>query len=126
MKVVAGNVKLDASGVVIPTPTITAPIAGSIFAQSDSIRLAWSTPTDPDAFDLCFNCWENSDYRETLTVSKSAREFKIPPVTLIDEGSVVAVYALKNNFLKSAGSPDVLLQVGFAARSRDALITVKR
>ena len=126
LKVVAGNVTFDASGVVIPAPTITAPTAGSIFAPNDSIRLAWSTPTDPDDFRLCYNCSENSNNREFDIVPGSAREVKIDTFYLVENGSVFAVYAIKNNFLKWTGSPAVLVQVGFATRSRDGLITVKR
>ena len=38
---------------------------------------------------------------------------------------VVTVYAFKNDFLKTASSPEVTANVLFMAASRDALITIK-
>lgn len=127
LKVVAGGVNFEASGEVIATPTVTAPDAGSTFAWTDSVSLAWSTPTDPDRFEVCLNCWENSLDGAIYPASGSAREFKIAPRALMDygTGAVVAVYAFKSNFLKSASSPEVTSDVLFMARSRDALITIK-
>ena len=127
LKVVASGVNFEASGEVIATPTVTAPAAGSTFAWTDSISLAWSTPTDPDRFEVCLNCWENSLDGAIYQASGSAREFKIDPGALVDygTGAVVAVYAFKSNFLKSVSSPQVTSNVLFVARSRDALITIK-
>ena len=128
LKVVAGGLSFEALGEVIATPTIIAPAAGSTFAWTDTVSLAWSIPTDPDRFDVCLNCWEYSLDGATYTVPGSAREFTIAPGDLRDYGggAVVAVYAFKNNFLKSAGSRDATSDVLFMARSRDALITIKR
>jgi hypothetical protein len=129
LKVVAGEVKFEAAGEVIGTPTITAPAAGSTVAFTDTVSLAWSISTDPDRFDVCLNCWENALEGAMYPVSGSAREFRIDPqaLGLVDygTGAVVAVYAWKSNFLKSAGPPEVTSNVLFMARSRDALITIK-
>lgn len=126
LKVVAGGVNFEAWGEVA-TPTITAPAAGSTFAWTDSVSLAWSTPTDPERFEVCLNCWENALEGATYPASGSAREFKIAPGALVDygTGAVVAVYAYKSNFLEPAGSSEVTSNVLFMARSRDALITIK-
>ncbi len=51
LKVVAGGVNFEASGEAIATPTVTAPAAGSTFARTDPISLAWSTHRDPDSDD---------------------------------------------------------------------------
>lgn len=126
LKVVAGKKTFEGTGVVIPTPTITAPTPGSVFALTDSITLAWSTPVDPDGFRVCLNCWENSWYEGTYSVSGSARAFKIDALDLIPDGTPVSVSASKDNFLKSAGSPDILSQVAFVTTSRDVIITVKQ
>lgn len=127
LKVVAGRVNFEAPGEVAPTPIITAPAAGSTFARTEPISLVWSTPTDPDRFEVCLNCWENSLDGAIYQASGSAREFKIGPGALADygTGAVVAVYAFKSNFLKSASSPQATSDVLFVARSRDALITIK-
>jgi hypothetical protein len=127
LTVVAGGVNFEAPGEVTATPTITAPAAGSTFAWTDPVSLAWSTPTDPDRFEVCLNCWENSLDGAIYPASGSAREFKIAPGALVDygAGAVVAVYAFKSNFLKSASSREVTSNVLFVARSRDALITIK-
>ncbi len=127
LRVVAGGVNFEAPGEVIATPTITAPAAGSTFARTDPVGLAWSTPTDPDRFEVCLNCWENSLYGEIHPAAGSAREFKIAPGALVDfgTGAIVAVYAFKSNFLKAASSPEVTSNVRFMARSSDALITIK-
>ena len=127
LKVVAGGVSFEAPGEVIPTPTITAPAAGSTFSWKDSVNLAWSTPTDPDRFEVCLNCWANSLDGAIYHASGSTREFKIAPGALVDygTGTVVTVYAFKNDFLKAASSPEVTANVLFMAASRDALITIK-
>ncbi|MBA3338500.1 MAG: hypothetical protein H0T54_01890 [Geodermatophilaceae bacterium] len=127
LKVVAGEVHFEASGEVLAAPTITAPAAGSTFAWTDTVSLAWSTPTDPDRFSVCLNCWENSLDGASYPASGSAREFKIAPRALADygTGAIVAVYAYKSNFLTPAGSPGVTSNVVFVARSRDAIFTVK-
>jgi len=127
LKVVAGGVTFEAPGEVIATPIITAPAAGSTLASTDTLKLAWSSPTDPDQFAVCLNCWENnSNDGATYYTSGSAREFKMFPNGLADygEGTPVAVYAYKSNFLKSTSSPEVTSNVLFMARSRDALIRV--
>ncbi len=128
LKVVARGVSFEAHGEVTATPTITAPAAGSTFSSSDSVSLAWSTPTDPDRFEVCLNCWENSLWGEMWPASGKVREFKIAPGSLVDfgGGAVVAVYAYKSNFLKSASpSDDATSNVVFFARSRDAIINIK-
>ena len=127
LKVVAGALSFEAAGEVAPTPTITAPVAGSTFASTDAVKLAWSTPTDPDRFEVCVNCWENSLDGAMYQASGSTREFKIAPGALVDygTGAVVALYAFKSNFLKPGNSPRVTTDIHFVARSRDALITIK-
>lgn len=127
LKVQAGGVSFEGLGQVTATPVITAPAAGSTFAVTDTVSLHWSTPTDPDRFEVCLNCWENSLDGAIWPASGSAREFKIAPGSLVDygTGAVVAVYAYKSNFLTSPSSPDITSNVLFMARSRDALITIK-
>jgi hypothetical protein len=125
LKVVAGKMKFEGSGIVLPTPTITAPTAGRIFVPTDAITVAWSSPTDPDGFRICLNCWD-SFYGDNYEVSGSSREFKISLNNmLLDDGAPVTVSAVKGDFLKPASSPDILLQVGFVATSRGAIINIK-
>lgn len=129
LKVVADRVNFEASGEVIWTPVITSPAAGTSVAFTDSVSLQWSMPTDPDYFDVCLNCLENSLDGEVRPVPGSAREFNISPraVGLVDygTGAVVAVYAYKKDFLKYEGSPEVTSDVLFVGRSRDLLFTIK-
>jgi hypothetical protein len=127
LKVVGAGVTFEAQGDVIAPPTITAPVAGSTFAWTDAISLAWSTPADPDRFEVCLNCWPNSNDGEIYPALGSARQFNIAPRSLVDygEGTVVAVYAFKKKFLKLASTGKINLDVLFVARSRDALIKIK-
>ena len=127
LKVVTGGVSFEAPGEVTMTPVITAPRAGSSFASTDAVNLTWSTSADPDRFEVCLNCWENSLYGGIYTVSGSTREFKIAPGALVDfgTGAPVFVTAFKSNFLESARSPHVTTNVQFVADSREALITIK-
>lgn len=127
LRVISGGATFDATGEVTPTPTITAPAAGSTVARTDSVRLAWNSLTDPDWFEVCLNCWENSLDGATYAASGTEREFKIAPGVLMDygTGAVIAVYAYKSNFFGSAGSPGVTSNVLFVAKSPDARITVK-
>ncbi len=115
----APGVNFEASAEVVAPPVVTAPVAGSTFAWTDSGSLGRSAPTDPDRFEVCLNCWENSLDDARYSVSGSAREFKIAPRALMDygTGAIVAVYAFNSNFLKSAGSPEVTSNVLFMARS---------
>jgi hypothetical protein len=127
LKVTAGDVTFEGFGEVMATPVITSPTAGSTFASTDSITMAWSTPTDPDRFQVCLNCRENALEAAIYHASGSAREYTIEPGILVDygAGAVVAVYAFKSNFLKAESSPAVSSDVGFVARSRDVVITLK-
>ena len=96
-------------------------------AAADTVRMAWSIPTDPDYFEVCLNCWENSNDGAIWPASGSAREFKIAPYSLADygEGTIVAVYAFKKNFLKPTTSSEVKSDVLFMTRSLDAVLTIK-
>jgi hypothetical protein len=125
LKVVAGAVVFEAAGEVSPALVITSPAAGSSFAATDSVTLKWSAAPDPDAFEVCLNCWANSLYGETYTESGSTREFKIAPLSLVDfgGGSLVTVSAWKRNFLKSATSSEVTSNVLFVAWA-ETLITI--
>lgn len=127
LRVVAGGVTFEALGEVAAPPTITAPAGRDTFSSTDTVSLAWSIPADPDRFEVCVNCWSNSNDGAIWPVSGSARKFKIAPGALVDYGSgaVVAVSAFKSNFLKSVSSRDVTSDVLFMATSRDALITIK-
>jgi hypothetical protein len=127
LKVVAGGVSFEAPGEVAPTPTITAPAAGSTITATDPVSLVWTSPVDPDDFEVCLNCWANALEGAIYRASGSARRFEIAPGTLVDygTGTIVAVYAYKTNFLKSTGSAKVRLSVSYMARSRDAIITVR-
>jgi len=128
LKVSAAGRTFEATGEVMPIPAITAPASGSTFASTDLIRLEWSTPVDPDHFEVCLNCYENSIYRETHNVLETERAFVIEPGSLVDygEGTNVAVIARKTHFLKSATSPDGTADMVFVARSRDVLIFIKQ
>src|SRR5687768_11579377 len=74
LKVVAGGVNFEALGEVTATPTITTPASGSTFARTDPVSLTWSIPTDPDRFEVCLNCWENSLDGAIYPASGSSRE----------------------------------------------------
>lgn len=127
VKVTAGGQDFEGSGEVIPVPAITAPTAGSTFAWTDSISLAWSTPTDPDRFEVCLNCWDDSLDGAIYPAPGNSREFKIKPGSLVDYGggAIVAVYAYKSGFLKSVSSTDATSSVLFMARSPDARIPIR-
>ena len=128
LKVVSGGVTIEASGKAIATPVITGPAEGRSFTVTDSITLAWSTPTDPDYFIVCMKSCGNDG--EQNLVAGSARENKISAGFLREWFGgvvpVVTVHATKSNFLKLAGSPDALLLVDFNTKSRDVLITVTK
>jgi hypothetical protein len=127
VKVIAGGVTFDGSGEVLATPVITTPAAGSTFARTDTISLAWNIMYDPEKFGVCLNCAD--DFGGTMyPADGGAREFKIAPDALVDHGggAVVAVYAYNSSFLRSTNSPQATSKVLFLTRSSDALIAIKR
>jgi len=127
LKVVVGAVTYKALGETIPTPVITEPATGSTFASTDYVSLFWSTPADPDKFEVCLNCWPNSNEGEIYTTSGSTRAFTIAPGHLVDyeDETVVAVFAFKRDFLKSVDTPEIRSDVLFVTRSGDAHIHVR-
>lgn len=126
LKVVASGVTFEASGEVIAL-SITAPTAGSTFARADTVTLAWSASMDPERFEVCLNCGQGYLEGGTYPASGSARQFKIAPNMMWDygEGTVVAVSAVKSNFLQPASSPTGTSEVSFRAASRVAGIIIK-
>ncbi|HUQ18641.1 MAG TPA: hypothetical protein VM099_03420 [Gemmatimonadaceae bacterium] len=127
LEVVAAGLTFEAAGKVIAVPTITAPVEGSSFASTDTITLAWNNSTDPDRFEVCLNCVDNSLDGETYYALGSAREFRIAPGHLVDWGlgSVVAVKFRTSNFLKPESSAQATSNVEFLAKSRDRVVTIK-
>jgi hypothetical protein len=89
--------------------------------------MLWSTHTDPDQFEVCANCVDNSIYGETNYTLGSAREYLIRPDAIVDygEGNVVAVYARKTNFLKSAPSAEGTSDVVLLVRSPDVRLFIR-
>jgi len=128
LKVAApGYQTFEATGIVTGIPAITAPASGTASASTDAIRLQWTIPTDPDRFEVCLNCIDNSNDGAIYPALGRARELVIQPFSLVDygEGTPVAVYARKDRFLKSAGSNGSISDVLFTARSRAVLIFIK-
>ena len=127
LKVVAGAATFEATGKVIPTPVITAPVSDTTYSSTENVSLAWSTPTDPDQFEVCLNCWENALEGEIYPAPGTARSFIISPGHLVDylDYTVVAIYARKYDFLEWVDTPAISSDVQFIARSRDAIVHIK-
>ncbi|HKY97607.1 MAG TPA: hypothetical protein VJL35_07105 [Gemmatimonadaceae bacterium] len=127
LKVVAGAMTFEATGKVIPTPVITAPVSETTFLSTEYVSLTWSTPTDPDKFEVCLNCWENALEGEIYPVPGTTRSFTIAPGHLVDylDSTVVAVYARKDHFLEWVDTPAISSDVQFIARSRDTIVHIK-
>jgi hypothetical protein len=123
LKVVVGDTTFEAPGEVTPTPIITAPAAGSTFASTEAINLAWSSPKDPDQFEVCLNCWNNSIDAASYQLPGSQRDFKIEGGSLTDygTGSIVTIYAYKKNFLTWTNSEAVFSNVLFYASSGEVI-----
>ena len=116
----------EAPGEVPPTPVITAPVAGSTIAVSDPVNLIWNSPTNPDRFEVCLNCWENSLDGAIFPASGTSREFKIAAGALVDygTGAIVVVASLKEGFLQPAGSQGFAANIRFVATAVTT-ITIK-
>jgi len=128
LDVEAGGVKFEASREVIATPTITGPAEGIPIEWTDSVTLTWSSPVDPDLFEVCLNCWDNSIFGEGYYTLGSERQFKFRAGTLADfgEGAPVTVFAQKNGFIKSDSSAEVTADVRYRARAHDLIIRLNR
>ncbi len=125
LKVVAGGVTVEGTGIAIGTPNIALPAAGSVIGFADTLKVAWATDADPDRFEVCLNCWENSLDGALYGVPGSARNFTITPSGLVDygTGAVVAVYARNENFMKFVGAESGSVML-FVSRSADARIKI--
>ena len=126
LKVVIDGIVFEPPGEVAPIPTITAPEAGTVIRVTDPITLLWSSPANPDRFEICTNCWENSLDGAVYPASGATREHLVAAGALVDYGggSPLAVVAIRNNFLNPAKPAEVASTIRFIAASQ-VLITVE-
>ena len=121
-----GDETVEGSGIV-DVPVILEPANGSTFADTDSIRLVWSSADNPDQFQVCLNCWENSLWAEIYTLEGTDREFAIPPGSLADfgEGTKLNVTLFKDDFIAFAVPVASGSSITFYAKSADAVFRIK-
>ena len=126
LKVTVGDETVEGSGIV-DVPVILEPANGSTFADTDSIRLVWSSADNPDQFQVCLNCWENSLWAEIYTLEGTDREFAIPPGSLADfgEGTKLNVTLFKDDFIAFAVPVASGSSITFYAKSADAVFRIK-
>lgn len=126
LTVSAGGLTVEATGYVLEAPIITAPATGSVLASTDFINVTWTSATDPDRFEVCLNCWENSLDGAIYQTPGTARDLKIAAGDLTDygNGAIVAVYAMKEDFLSFTGTVAPGSRVMFVSRSPDAVFTI--